>query len=258
MRATADMLQGQVNVPCRHRNRRPASGPRTVSRSPPTPSSSARSTWPTTSRVKGGVVIHGPSVVGDYTIVDSRAQIDRSVIWNNSYIGERAEMRGAMVGPPGSIKSKAMMFEGVVIGDHTVVNEGAIIQPGVKIWPNKEIETGAVVTTSIIWGSQGRRSLFGRYGVTGLVNVDLTPEFAAKLGAAYGAVLPKGSVVCVNRDAHAPRACSSAPSSPACPRPASTSGIWAPCRSPSPATTSHNRRGGRRPYAPLALRPARG
>ncbi|HLJ81459.1 MAG TPA: nucleotidyl transferase, partial [Ktedonobacterales bacterium] len=84
----------------------------------------------------------------------------------------------------------------------SVIDESAIIQPGVKIWPNKEIETGAVITSSIIWGSQGRRALFGRYGVTGLVNVDITPDFAAKLGAAYGAVLPKGAVVCVNRDNH--------------------------------------------------------
>jgi mannose-1-phosphate guanylyltransferase / phosphomannomutase len=153
-------------------------------------------------KIKSGVVIHGPSSIGHYTIVDDRAQIDRSVVWNNSYIGERAELRGALVGTSTSIKSKAVMFEGAVIGDHSMVDENAIIQPGVKIWPNKEIETGAVVTSSIIWGSQGRRSLFGRYGVTGLVNVDITPDFAAKLGAAYGAVLAKGAVVCVNRDDH--------------------------------------------------------
>src|SRR5579863_10467901 len=84
----------------------------------------------------------------------------------------------------------------------SVINESAIVQAGVKVWPNKEIETGAVVASSIIWGSQGRRALFGRYGVTGLVNVDITPDFAARLGAAYGAVLPKGSVICVNRDNH--------------------------------------------------------
>jgi mannose-1-phosphate guanylyltransferase/phosphomannomutase len=153
-------------------------------------------------KVKSGVVIHGPSTIGHYTILDDRAQIDRSAVWNNSYIGERAELRGALVGTSTSIKSKAMMFEGSVIGDHSMVDENAIIQPGVKIWPNKEIETGAVVTSSIIWGSQGRRALFGRYGVTGLVNVDITPDFAAKLGAAYGAVLAKGAVVCVNRDDH--------------------------------------------------------
>ncbi|HLZ20780.1 MAG TPA: mannose-1-phosphate guanyltransferase [Ktedonobacterales bacterium] len=153
-------------------------------------------------KIKSGTIIHGPSCVGHYTIVDDRAQIDRSVVWSNSYIGERTELRGALVGTSTSVKSKAVMFEGAVVGDHSVIDEGAIIQPGVKIWPNKEIETGAVITSSIIWGSQGRRSLFGRYGVTGLVNVDITPDFAAKLGAAYGAVLPKGAVVCVNRDNH--------------------------------------------------------
>ncbi|HUY77389.1 MAG TPA: mannose-1-phosphate guanyltransferase [Ktedonobacterales bacterium] len=153
-------------------------------------------------KIKSGVIIHGPSAIGHYTILDDHAQIDRSVIWNNSYIGERAELRGALVGSSTSVKSRAVMFEGAVVGDHSVINENAIIQPGVKIWPNKEIETGAVITSSIIWGSQGRRALFGRYGVTGLVNVDITPDFAARLGAAYGAVLPKGATVCVNRDAH--------------------------------------------------------
>ncbi len=153
-------------------------------------------------KIKSGVIVHGPSAIGPYTILDDHAQIDRSVIWNNSYIGERAELRGALVGSSTSLKSRAVMFEGAVVGDHSVINENAIIQPGVKIWPNKEIETGAVITSSIIWGSQGRRALFGRYGVTGLVNVDITPDFAARLGAAYGAVLPKGSYVCVNRDAH--------------------------------------------------------
>src|SRR5256885_252541 len=94
------------------------------------------------------------------------------------------------------------MFEGSVIGDNSTIQEGAIIQPNVKVWPDKEIEAGAVINTSIIWGSQGRRGLFSRFGVTGLVNVDLTPEFATQLGAAYGAILPKGSVVCINRDSY--------------------------------------------------------
>jgi mannose-1-phosphate guanylyltransferase / phosphomannomutase len=151
-------------------------------------------------KIKDGAIIHGPSIIGHHTIVDERAQVDRSIVWSNSYIGERAELRGAIVGSATSIKSKAVMFEGSVIGDNSIVQEGAIIQPNIKIWPDKEIEAGAVVNTSIIWGSQGRRGLFSRFGVSGLVNVDLTPDFAAKLGAAYGAILPKGSVVCLNRD----------------------------------------------------------
>jgi mannose-1-phosphate guanylyltransferase/phosphomannomutase len=64
------------------------------------------------------------------------------------------------------------------------------------------VENGATVSHSIIWGSQGRRLLFSRYGVTGLVNVDLTPDFVARLGAAFGSVLPRGSTVTINRDPH--------------------------------------------------------
>ena len=47
-----------------------------------------------------------------------------------------------------------------------------------KIYPFKTIEAGAVVNTSVIWESRGQRSLFGPRGVSGLVNVEITPELA--------------------------------------------------------------------------------
>jgi mannose-1-phosphate guanylyltransferase/phosphomannomutase len=153
-------------------------------------------------KIKGSVVMRGPTVIRSYTIVDNRAQIDRSIVWRNSYVGEGAELRGAIVCRQCSVKSNAVIFEGAVVGDGSTINERAVIHPNVKIWPGKEVEAGATVKSSIIWGSQGRRVLFGRYGITGQVNVDLTPEFATKLGAAFGATLRKGSVVTINRDLH--------------------------------------------------------
>lgn len=153
-------------------------------------------------KVKSGATVRGPAMVRDFSIVDTRATIDRALVWRNCYIGERAEVRGAIIQTLVNVMQQVMIFEGAVIGDNTIVGTGAVIHPNVKIWPSKEVESGATVTSSIIWGSQGRRSLFGRWGVTGLVNVDLTPEFAARLGAAYGGVLPKGSIVTVNRDSH--------------------------------------------------------
>ncbi|HUP28094.1 MAG TPA: sugar phosphate nucleotidyltransferase, partial [Chloroflexia bacterium] len=153
-------------------------------------------------RVKSGAIIRGPSVIREFTTIDTRATVDRAVIWRNCYVGERAEVRGAILQTQVNVKTQAMIFEGAVIGDGTIIGNGAVIHPNVKIWPDKEVESGATVTTSIIWGAQGRRSLFGRWGVTGLVNVDLTPEFAAKLGAAYGGMLTKGTTVTVNRDSH--------------------------------------------------------
>lgn len=153
-------------------------------------------------KVKGGAVLRGPVAIGENTIIDARAQVERSIIWRNSYIGEGVELRGVVVGSQVSLKRRAVAFEGVVIGDSSVVGEGAMLHSEVKIWPEKEIESGAIVRHSIIWGSQGRRVLFGRFGVTGLVNVDLTPEFAARLGAAFGSTLEVGSTVTMNRDPH--------------------------------------------------------
>ena len=153
-------------------------------------------------KIKGDVTIYGPSVIRDYTVIDSHTFIERSILWRNNYVGENCELRGAVFTRQCSIKSKVVVFEGAVIGDNCVLGEGSVIYPDVKLWPRKEIEAGATVKSSIIWGNQGRRALFGRYGATGIVNVDLTPEFAAKLGAALGATLPVNSYVAINRDMH--------------------------------------------------------
>ncbi|MCB9147548.1 MAG: NTP transferase domain-containing protein [Caldilineaceae bacterium] len=153
-------------------------------------------------KIKGDVFINGPSVIRDYTVVDNYTQIERSIVWRNCYIGESCDLRGVVISRQCSIKSHVVGMEGVVIGDNCGLGEGCVISPNVKLWPRKEIEPGAIVKESIIWGSQGRRGLFGRFGVSGVVNVDLTPEFAAKLGAALGATLPLGSYAAINRDAH--------------------------------------------------------
>lgn len=153
-------------------------------------------------KIKDEAVIKGPTVIRDYTIVEERAEIDRSIVWRNCYIGKGVELRGAMILRHCSLKSKCVVYEGAVIGDGSIIGEGAVIHPNVKIWSGKEIDPGATIKNSVIWGSQGRRVLFGKHGVTGMINVDFTPEFSAKLGAAFGATLPKGSLVTFNRDPH--------------------------------------------------------
>src|SRR5207244_2836428 len=62
------------------------------------------------------------------------------------------------------------------------------------------VEPGALVTSSIVWESKGARTLFGRRGVRGLANVDITSEVAVRIAMAYGTALKKGSVVCTSRD----------------------------------------------------------
>lgn len=153
-------------------------------------------------RIRGGVVIHGPTVIRPNAILDNRAHIDRSIIWQNVYIGQSVELRGAIIATRSSVGARAVIFEGAVLGDQVNVGEGAVIHPNVKVWPQKRVEAGATLRSSLIWGSQARRTLFGRYGVTGVVNVDLTPEFATRLGAAFGGALQRKKAVIINRDPH--------------------------------------------------------
>lgn len=153
-------------------------------------------------KVKGDVQIYGPSIIRDSTVIDNYSRIERSIIWRNNYIGENCEIRGAIITRQCSVKPKVVIYEGVVIGDNCALGEGSVLHADVKLWPHKQVDDGAIVKESIIWGEQGRRSLFSRFGVSGVVNVDLTPEYAAKLSAALGATLPKGSYVALNRDVH--------------------------------------------------------
>lgn len=153
-------------------------------------------------KIKGDVQIYGPTVIRDYTVIDNYNRIERSIIWRNNYIGENCELRGVVISRQCSIKPKVVAYEGVVIGDNCALGEGCVLQADVKIWPHKQVDAGTIINESLVWGTQSRRALFGRFGVSGVVNVDLTPEYAAKLSAALGATLPKGSYVVINRDIH--------------------------------------------------------
>jgi mannose-1-phosphate guanylyltransferase / phosphomannomutase len=139
-------------------------------------------------------------VVGSYTTIDSQAKISNSILWDHSYVGLNARLRGAVVCRSVTIKNGCLLEEGSVIGSEVVLGTGATINPNVRIWPNKEVEPGAVVHESIIWAGSWRRGLFTSYGLTGLTNVEFTPEFASRLGAAVGALSPKGTEIAISRD----------------------------------------------------------
>jgi mannose-1-phosphate guanylyltransferase/phosphomannomutase len=142
------------------------------------------------------------SVLGNNIVVKDHAEVRNSVIDANTYIGASSKVYGAIVGKNVDIKPGATLAEGVAIGDECVIGEQAAIAPDVKVYPFKTVESGAQINSSIIWESRGTAQLFGKDGVVGLINVDITAELALRLAMAYGTVLPKGSLVTTSRDAH--------------------------------------------------------
>jgi len=73
----------------------------------------------------------------------------------------------------------------------------------VKVWPNKQIEDGAVPFDQPHLGGCLFTETLGAYGITGLTNREITPELASRIGAAVLALsLGEGAYVTTSRDAH--------------------------------------------------------
>src|SRR5262249_17038123 len=116
------------------------------------------------------------------------------------YVGRNAIVEGAICGRNCDIRSNAHVHEGVAIGDQVTLGAQSVIFPDVRIYPFKQVEAGAELHESLIWESRAATRLFARDAVQGLVNVDLTPEIAVRLGAAVGTTLKRGTCVVATRE----------------------------------------------------------
>ncbi len=151
-------------------------------------------------KIEAGAQLREHTVIGSNVVVKEGAFLHRAVVHNNVYIGSRANLRGCVIGKNTDVMAAARIEEAAVVGDECVIEPEAYLSPGVKVYPFKTIEAGALVNASVIWESRGSRTLFGPRGVSGLVNVEITPELCVRLASAYATTLQKGAVVTTSRD----------------------------------------------------------
>jgi mannose-1-phosphate guanylyltransferase/phosphomannomutase len=151
-------------------------------------------------RVEANAHLCQYTVLGTDVVVKADAFLERAICHDHVYVGRNTRLRGCTLGRSTDIRSHARVEEGVVVGDECFIGEHAVINPGVKVYPFKTVEAGAVVNSSIVWESRGARTVFGRRGMRGLANVDITPEVVVRVAMAYGTSLPRGSVVTASRD----------------------------------------------------------
>lgn len=151
-------------------------------------------------KVKAGANIGPHTVIGDNCLIEQGAEITRSVIWDGCYLGPGVKVESAIVASRCTIKRDTHIQEEAVIGERCLIDNGCVIRPRVKLWPDKVIERGSTVTMSLVWGNKWRGNLFRELGVAGLSNIEITPEFATRLGSAYGSILPERSMVVTSRD----------------------------------------------------------
>jgi mannose-1-phosphate guanylyltransferase / phosphomannomutase len=151
------------------------------------------------------------ATLGPYAILSNsvtlrdHARVTRSVIDASTYVGRSALVEGTIVGKSCDIRPHARLHEGVAVGDSCTIGDQSVVMPGIRIYPFKEVESGALVDRHLIWESRVPSRLFGRDSVAGLINVDLTPETALRVGIAVGTALKRGDRVAMSRAA--PPAC---------------------------------------------------
>ncbi|MBD5655452.1 MAG: mannose-1-phosphate guanyltransferase [Candidatus Eremiobacteraeota bacterium] len=152
--------------------------------------------------IEAGAVVGADTVLGNSTIVARYARVERTVGWADAYFGESSIVDGCTIADRNIIKDHVNVGYGSVIGSGCVLGSGATVRPNLKLWPDKSVSSGALVSMSLIYGIKWPGSLFGAVGVSGLANVEITPEFALKLGQALGSSLKPGQTVMTSRDAH--------------------------------------------------------
>jgi mannose-1-phosphate guanylyltransferase/phosphomannomutase len=151
-------------------------------------------------RIARGAHIGPYSVLSTSVTVRERGRVLRSIVDTSTYIGRSADVVGAIIGRSCDLRAHVRVHEGVAIGDEVTVGSESVILPGVRIYPFKEVETGSTLHESLIWESRGTTRVFGKAGVAGMVNVDLTPDVAVRLAAALGTALKRGARVVASRE----------------------------------------------------------
>lgn len=140
------------------------------------------------------------SAIGNDVVINEGAVIRNSVIWSDTAVGKGAELSSCVIGKWCTIGEHSIISDNVYVSDKCKIGIESKLAPNIKLWPEKEVEDGAVLTRSLVWEDKWLKDLFTDSRISGLSNIEMNPEFGAKIGAAFGALVGAGKTVLTSRD----------------------------------------------------------
>ncbi|WP_031515563.1 mannose-1-phosphate guanyltransferase [Desulfofalx alkaliphila] len=197
-----DLLEGKVNIPMPGREIKPRVWVGEGVAIDPTARIKGPALIGDGTQIGANARIEPYSVLGEGCRVDCQGSIKRAVLCDGVYLGAKASIRGAVLGNGVQVYANAAVYEGAVVGDDSTIRDWGLVKPNVKLWPNKLVESGATVHRNIVWGTNCPKNIFGIEGITGLANVEITPEYAARLGSAFGSTLASNARVALSSDSY--------------------------------------------------------
>jgi mannose-1-phosphate guanylyltransferase/phosphomannomutase len=104
--------------------------------------------------IESGAIIEELTTIGDSTIVANAAKLHRVTCWENGYIGDLSELTNCTIADRSIIKDRVTIHEGVVIGRGCTIGSSSTLNGNVKLWPQKTVASGAIVSMSLIYGEK--------------------------------------------------------------------------------------------------------
>ncbi|HRP01982.1 MAG TPA: sugar phosphate nucleotidyltransferase [Candidatus Kapabacteria bacterium] len=162
-------------------------------------------------------VFKGYNVIGNNVTIGENCEIKDCSIGNNVTIGNGSKLQGCMLWDGVSIGDFSELYDDVIcfdvkIGDFVNIQENVFIADSciigshtrlysnIKLWPKKYVEEGSTLSRSLVQEEKWQRELFTDARISGISNIEINPEFGAKLGSALGLTLGKGTSVLASRD----------------------------------------------------------
>ena len=170
------------------------------------------------SEIDPAAKVDGPAIIGDYCRVEAGAHlaeytvlgsnvrvgadafIERSVVHDNVYLGPGVRLRGAVVGRSATCAAGPVWRKGWSSATSASSASTPSSIPASRSIRSRRSSRAPSSTRRSSGSRGGARNLFGRLGVAGLANVDISPELAVRLAMAYGTTMKKGSTVVASRD----------------------------------------------------------
>jgi mannose-1-phosphate guanylyltransferase/phosphomannomutase len=139
-------------------------------------------------------------VIGDNVKIGNSAQLTGVTIWDNVEIGDLSELNQNVICNDTKIGTRVKIDENVFVAEKCKIGNDAVLNSNIKLWPNKIVEEGSILSSSLVQEEKWQRELFTDARITGLSNVEMNPEFAAKLGASLGLTLGENARLLASRD----------------------------------------------------------
>lgn len=89
-------------------------------------------------------LVKGPVVLGPKCRIEEGAVLEGAVLWRDCKVGGKAKLRNCLIASCCYIGEESEVLDDCVLGDNVRIGKGNKLSHGIKIWPNRTIESDAI------------------------------------------------------------------------------------------------------------------